>query len=271
MNLPVWLGETPEFPDPALSHWQGLVALGGDLSAERLILAYRQGIFPWYSEGDPIMWWCPDPRAVFFPALFHLSASLRRVLHKHEFEIRIDTAFSDVVRCCGSVPRAGQDGTWILPEMHEAYCRLHRLGHAHSVEVWQQLPASSGGTASTPPLCDRSGMYLAGGVYGVLTESVFCGESMFSLAPNASKIALAALMHLSLACDILAVDCQFMTPHLASLGAVEIRRSDYLALLESGHTPRYKANDLASRGAALFATHTWPQTLQAALETRQGR
>lgn len=265
MNLPLWLGESLEFPDPHYAHWKGLVALGGDLSLQRLILAYNQGIFPWYSKGDPIMWWCPDPRTVFFPPLFHLSTSLRKVLRKHQFEIRINTAFSAVVHWCGNIPRKEQEGSWILPEMHEAYCRLQREGYAHSIEVWQKQAAFSLGTNSSAANHDGNGMYLAGGLYGVLTNSVFCGESMFSLTPNASKIALAALIHLALCYGIPAIDCQFMTPHLASLGAVEIRRNDYLALLESEEACLYEL----AKGGTLFADHDWPQRLQTQLQSDQ--
>jgi leucyl/phenylalanyl-tRNA--protein transferase len=161
------------FPDPELAE-DGLLAIGGDLSLERLLLAYRSGIFPWYGEGDPLLWWSPAERALLRPGHLHLSARTRRSLRHRPFEIRFDTAFEQVIERCSAVPRPGQDGTWITPEMREAYVGLYRAGHAHSVEAW------------------RDGE-LRGGLYGVSLGGAFFGESMFSLEPEASRAALMAL------------------------------------------------------------------------------
>jgi leucyl/phenylalanyl-tRNA--protein transferase len=172
--VPVFrLTERLLFPDPELAE-DGLLAIGGDLSVERLLLAYRSGIFPWYGEGDPLLWWSPTERALLRPGHLHLSARTRRRLRHRPFDIRFDTAFERVIEHCSQVPRPGQDDTWITPEMHEAYVDLHRAGHAHSVEAWQD---------------DR----LKGGLYGVSMGGAFFGESMFSLEPEASRAALAAL------------------------------------------------------------------------------
>jgi leucyl/phenylalanyl-tRNA--protein transferase len=161
------------FPDPELAE-DGLLAIGGDLGVERLLLAYRSGIFPWYGEGDPLLWWSPPERAMLRPGHLHLSARTRRSLRHRPFEIRFDTAFAQVIERCSAVPRPGQDGTWITPEMREAYLALHRAGHAHSVEAWREGE-------------------LKGGLYGVSLGGAFFGESMFSLEPEASRAALLAL------------------------------------------------------------------------------
>lgn len=161
------------FPDPELAE-DGLLAIGGDLSRERLLLAYRSGIFPWYGEGDPLLWWSPPERAILHPGHLHLSARTRRSLRHRPYEVRFDTAFTHVIGHCAQVSRPGQDGTWITPEMREAYMGLHRAGHAHSVEAW------------------RDGE-LRGGLYGVSLGGAFFGESMFSLEPEASRAALQAL------------------------------------------------------------------------------
>ena len=198
------------FPDPALALDvpNGLLAAGGDLGPERLLCAYRRGIFPWFSEGQPILWWSPDPRAVLWPETFHVSRSLRRTQRRATFTISIDTAFDRVVRECAA-PRRGREDTWITPEMAAAYGRLHRAGHAHSVECWR-------------------GAELAGGLYGVAVGRVFFGESMFSRAPDASKIALAHLCTLGFGL----IDCQIPNAHLARLGAVGMGRRRFLALLD---------------------------------------
>lgn len=266
MNLPVWLGDTLDFPDPATSHWQGLIALGGDLSPERLLAAYQRGIFPWYGPDDPVMWWCPDPRAIFLPELFHLSRSLRKQLNKNTFVIRADTAFTKVVELCASVSRVGQDGSWIVPEMRAAYSRLHALGHAHSIEVWQSDPVFLGGTISGSSVHREDGLTLVGGVYGVLTGSVFCGESMFSLVTDASKTALAALMHFSRRQRIVAIDCQFMTSHLASLGAREIDRSDYIELLNRLPSLPDLITNWNTSFKSIFASQTWVEDLTKTLD-----
>lgn len=190
----------------------GLLAFGGDLSPQRLMNAFRQGIFPWYSKGDPILWWSPDPRAVFKTSALHLSRRFRRHLRRCTWQLRADHAFADVVAACARTARRGQHGTWILPEMASAYLRLHQLGHAHSVEVYDDHR-------------------LVGGVYGVLAGPVFCGESMFSHASGASKLALAALCRLLSDNSIDWLDAQMHTPHLESLGALLIPRQSYLEYL----------------------------------------
>lgn len=204
-------GDTPRFPDPRLSDDEGLVAIGGDLSEPRLLEAYRRGIFPWYSEGHPLLWWSPNPRAVLDPGALHISRSLRRRLRKGEFAITWNLAFAEVVAACGD-EREG--GTWILPEMRSAYFRLHRLGHAHSLEVWQN---------------NR----LVAGLYGVQCGALFAAESMFHRVTDMSKVALAACVGSLARVGLELFDVQFATDHLRSLGAREISRTRYLARLES--------------------------------------
>lgn len=192
----------------ALAEPNGLLAAGGDLSPERLLAAYSRGIFPWFSEGQPILWWSPDPRMVLFPAELRVSRSLARRLRKPDHEVRFDSAFRDVVTACASVPRPGQDGTWITQEMIAAYCKLHELGHAHSVETW----------------IDGK---LAGGIYGVALGRMFYGESMFHYVTDASKIALVHLMRHLGQHGFGMMDCQMKTQHLASLGGREISRTEF--------------------------------------------
>ena len=195
--MPVFrLTEHLLFPDPELAE-DGLLAIGGDLSVERLLLAYRSGIFPWYGEGDPLLWWSPTERALLHPGHLHLSARTRRSLRHRPFEICFDTVFAQVIEHCSQVPRPGQDGTWITPEMMEAYLALHRAGHAHSVEAW------------------RDGE-LKGGLYGVSLGGAFFGESMFSLEPEASRAALAALDARLKAWDFAMIDGQL--PHEGLMG-----------------------------------------------------
>lgn len=202
------------FPDPgtALQHPNGLLAAGGDLSVERLLLAYRMGIFPWYSKGEPILWWSPDPRMVLFPGKFHVSRSLEKNRRRFGYHVTFNTGFARVIEAC-SQPRQQQPGTWITDEMKAAYIRLHELGHAHSIECWR-------------------GNKLVGGVYGVVLGRCFFGESMFSIETDASKTALAALdVHLQQK-NFKILDCQVHSDHMASLGAVEIPRSEFLSILE---------------------------------------
>jgi leucyl/phenylalanyl-tRNA--protein transferase len=194
------------FPDPATSDDEGLLAIGGDLTAERLLFAYEHGVFPWYDEGLPPMWWCPNPRAVMDAEHLHISRSLRRVLRSGRFTISFDRAFRDVMLECG---RERDSGTWILAEMVDAYAALHALGHAHSVEVWQ-------------------GEQLVGGLYGVQRGALFAAESMFHRVRDASKVALATAIERLFAEGITVFDVQFLTPHLESLGGYEISRSEYL-------------------------------------------
>lgn len=186
----------------------GLLCAGGDLSPERLLMAYRNGIFPWYSEGEPILWWSPDPRALIFSDEIHISRSTQRTLKQQTFEIRQNTTFEAVVRGCAA-PRAKENGTWILPEMQAAYAALHHQGHAHSIECWHNEQ-------------------LVGGVYGVVVNRVFCGESMFSAMSNASKV---ALIHIAQSGLFDAIDCQIPNPHLESMGARCISRHDFIQLL----------------------------------------
>lgn len=197
----------PEDADP-----RGLVAVGGDLRPERLLDAYTRGIFPWYEDGLPILWHSPDPRMVLLCADLRLSRSLRKRLRRDSYEIRLDTAFREVIERCASVPREGQHGTWITEEMIDAYERLHELGHAHSAEAWQDGQ-------------------LVGGLYGVCVGEIFCGESMFALQPDASKCALAWLIRQMQTWGITVIDCQVYTEHLATLGATEWPREEFLALL----------------------------------------
>ena len=209
-----WLSEAPLFPplSSALAEPNGLLAAGGDLSPQRLLNAYRRGIFPWYAEGDPILWWSPDPRMVLFPQEFRLSRSLARTLRNSAYEVRCDHDYAAVMAACAQ-PRRGQPGTWISPAMQAAYTQLHGLGHAHSVETW----------------IDGE---LAGGLYGVALGAVFYGESMFSRRTDASKIALAHLCRHLERHAYAVIDCQMNTPHLASLGAREIPRREFAALLQ---------------------------------------
>ena len=209
-----WLDCDDSFPpvSRALKSPNGLLCAGGDLSADRILQAYSRGIFPWYSEGDPILWWSPDPRMVLFPEELKVSRSLGRVVSRGVYEIRMDTAFRDVIEACAA-PRDGHQGTWIVPEMVEAYVRLNELGFAHSVESWKD---------------DR----LEGGLYGIALGRVFFGESMFSRAADASKAALVALVERLRARGFRVIDCQQATAHLASLGAREIPRRTFAQLLE---------------------------------------
>jgi len=209
-----WLERETPFPPvrSALKEPNGLLAAGGDLSPERLLDAYRRGIFPWYSEGDPILWWSPDPRMVLFPRELKISRSLGKTLRNRLYEARFDSAFEEVIKSCAA-PRKGEAGTWISEAMIQAYLELHRLGHAHSVETW----------------IDGD---LAGGLYGVAVGRVFFGESMFSRVRDASKIALAALVaHLD-STGFGLIDCQMHTRHLETLGAREIPRARFSRLLE---------------------------------------
>jgi leucyl/phenylalanyl-tRNA--protein transferase len=196
----------------ALRSPNGLLAAGGDLSIARLLEAYRHGIFPWFNAGEPILWWSPDPRMVLIPREFKVSHSLRKTLRHGRYEVRVDSAFEQVMRACAA-PREGVNGTWIHDEMIAAYCELHRMGYAHSVETWM-------------------GDKLAGGLYGISVGRMFYGESMFSRRADASKIALAHLCAQLDRWNFGLIDCQMNTPHLASLGAREIPRSDFVARLQ---------------------------------------
>lgn len=212
----IWLNEAdpPESFPPvhrALQEPNGLLAAGGDLRPERLLAAYRRGIFPWYSQGQPILWWSPDPRTVLFPDELKVSRSLAKSARHRGFSARFDTDFAAVLSACGD-PALRPEGTWITQDMQNAYLQLHHQGLAHSVETWQ-------------------GATLVGGLYGVLLGRVFFGESMFSRVSDASKFALMALCNWLKEQQVAVIDCQMSTPHLLSLGAREIRRNEFLALL----------------------------------------
>lgn len=213
-----WLRAADPFPplQRALAEPNGLLAAGGDLSVPRLLAAYRRGIFPWFSAGEPILWWSPDPRMVLFPDEFKVSRSLKKRLARADYMVRADTAFARVMGECAA-PRDGAGGTWISPAMIEAYRALHEAGHAHSVETWMQ---------------GENGPQLAGGLYGVALGRAFYGESMFARRSDASKIALAHLVRFLAARSFGVIDCQMNTAHLASLGAREIPRRDFSALLD---------------------------------------
>lgn len=209
-----WLPAATVFPPvgAALTEPDGLLAAGGDLSPQRLLAAYRQGIFPWYSAGDPLLWWSPDPRMVLFPGEMHISRSLAKTLRNAPYTVRLDTDFAAVIQACADTPRHGQPGTWIQPEMIAAYCELHRLGYAHSVETW---------------LDGR----LVGGLYGIALGRAFYGESMFSRVTDASKIAIAHLCAYLKRREFGIMDCQMHTNHLQSLGARLIPRGEFTATL----------------------------------------
>jgi leucyl/phenylalanyl-tRNA--protein transferase len=198
------------FPDPELAEADGLLAVGGDLSTERLMLAYQHGIFPWYSDDTPILWYSPHERFVLFPEELNISSSMKRVLNSNRFKVTFDQCFADVITACATVERKDQDGTWITDDMQRAYIRLHQEGYAHSVEVWQQ---------------DQ----LVGGMYGIVVGDVFCGESMFSKVSNASKMALISLIKTG---KYKLLDCQVHSDHMESMGARMISRKEYMAMLE---------------------------------------
>jgi leucyl/phenylalanyl-tRNA--protein transferase len=211
--MPVFqLSNSLLFPPPALAEEDGLLAVGGDLSVARLLLAYRQGIFPWYSPGEPILWWSPNPRLVLFPEEFHLSKRLGRTIRQQVFRLTFDTDFSGVIHQCAHLRLEEGEGTWLSAEMIEAYQNLHALGHAHSVECWQ-------------------GGKLVGGLYGVSLGAAFFGESMFSLVRDSSKVALAGLVERLKGWKFELIDCQVGTGHLQRLGAREIPGEEFSSRL----------------------------------------
>jgi len=212
--MPVYLlSDDLIFPSPQHAPQEGLLAIGGDLSQERLLLAYRMGIFPWYSENEPIMWWSPDPRLVLYPAELKVSKSLKKTIQKGLFQVTVDQAFESVIKACAQSRTRMQEGTWIVDDMIAAYYSLHESGLAHSVEAWQAGK-------------------LVGGLYGVSLGGCFFGESMFTRISNASKVAFVALVEHLQALNFNLIDCQVTTAHLLSFGAREIPRSRFLLELE---------------------------------------
>ena len=211
------------FPPPRLARSDGLLCVGGDLSTQRILLAYENGIFPWFSENDPLLWWSPDPRLVLFPDNIHISRSLSKIIRKNRFDIRVNTAFDQTILACARTRRKHDNGTWLVDEMITAYTSLHRQGYAHSIETWLDG-------------------HLVGGLYGISLGSSFFGESMFSHENNASKIALVALaLHLQkFGFDL--IDCQVTTGHLVYMGASEISREAFLKLIESSVKKRPQHN-----------------------------
>ena len=210
----VWMppGGPLVFPNAEEAPADGLLMAGGDLTPERILLGYSRGIFPWYDEDSPILWWSPDPRCALFTHKLHVNPRLRRTLRSRAFSFSVDACFERVIRHCSEVPRPGQDGTWIVPGMIDAYLRLHEQGHAHSVEVWEDGE-------------------LAGGLYGVKLGRVFFGESMFHLRPYASKAALVFLVEQLRAQGVELLDCQQATPHMIRFGAEELPRRQFLSLV----------------------------------------
>ena len=210
-----WLNETIEFPPLAEANPEGLLAVGGDLSPDRVLYAYQNGIFPWYESDQPILWWAPDPRFVLYPRKLKVSKSTKQILKNLSFEITVNRNFKDVIQACAKIKREAQSGTWITDEMMETYCELHQRGIAKSVEVWQNKK-------------------LVGGLYGVeLNDTIFCGESMFSYVSNASKIGFINFVQNS---NYKLIDCQLHTNHLESLGAEPISRSKFMQYLKNGDT-----------------------------------
>ena len=208
------LNDSLVFPDPQDAETNGLLAVGGDLSVDRLLLAYKNGIFPWFSEGDPIMWFSPDPRLVLFLDDLYVSSKLKKIIRSNIFEVKFDTSFQDVITRCSKTDRRGQDGTWITADMVNAYIKLHEEGYAHSVEIF-----SDGN--------------LVGGLYGVSLGGAFFGESMFSDVSNASKVALHFLVERLRSWDFDFVDSQVPNDHMKGLGGMELERGEFLSLLES--------------------------------------
>lgn len=243
-NIPWLEGDSLEFPHPsqALIEPDGLLAAGGDLSCKQLLHAYRNGIFPWFDDSQPILWWSPNPRLIIQPNDLHISRSLRKTLKKGQFQVTSDTCFNAVMRACAE-PRENQDGTWITDEMLDAYTELHEQGYAHSVEAW-------------------SNKQLVGGLYGVAIGKVFFGESMFSRASNASKAAFTLLMTTLKTSGFELVDCQVQTDHLQSLGAHEISRQHFLDLLvDLTQAPtRWPSCKQWQNAHSLFSTGPSPNT-----------
>jgi leucyl/phenylalanyl-tRNA--protein transferase len=243
MQIPLLDFEDPEFPDPrgALIDPDGLLAAGGNLSPATLVDAYRHGIFPWYQDEDPILWWSPATRCVINPSQFHCSKSLAKTLRRHHYSVTTNQAFAEVIRAC-SDPRgdeeAPENGTWITDEMIDAYTNLHHQGDAHSIEVWSD---------------DK----LIGGLYGLAIGSLFCGESMFSRSANGSKIAMAHLCRWGLESGLELIDCQLVNPHLLSLGAEPLDRTLFLRRLQSMRDKTLAWKNFASEGKSQTLEYSW--------------
>jgi leucyl/phenylalanyl-tRNA--protein transferase len=212
MSIYHFLNENLEFPNPELADEHGILCIGGDLSIDRLKLAYQYGIFPWYNEGEPIIWWSLDPRFVLYPDNLKIAKSMRSYFNQRKFRVTYNQAFEEVIHACQLTKRKGQMGTWITKAMKQAYIDLHEEGIAHSVEVW-------------------NGKNLVGGLYGVCTGKIFSGESMFSLESNASKFGFISLVKMLKAKGFILIDCQQETPHLGTLGAHAMLRSEFLEIL----------------------------------------
>lgn len=227
----IFLDDKIWFPSHEYADSEGLLAVGGDLSAERLMLAYANGIFPWYGEENPILWWSPDPRFVLFLKDFHLTKKQRKLIEKSAFLITENRCFDKVIELCANVKRKNQEGgTWINNEMRQAYIELHQKRIAHSMETWSEIPPeNSEGCYSS--FIDGKKYYLAGGLYGILTPHVFCGESMFSLMPEASRAALDRLVGKLKDAGHILIDCQIESPHFVRMGARNISRKEFLAYL----------------------------------------
>ncbi|HRX16844.1 MAG TPA: leucyl/phenylalanyl-tRNA--protein transferase [Spirochaetota bacterium] len=232
------------FPDPNKAPADGLLAYGGDLTTDRLLFAYRSGIFPWYNE-EPILWWSPNPRFVVFPDKVYVSRSMRKILEKNVFTITVDTAFEQVINNCADIPRAGQPGTWITEEMIEAYCRLFDEGYAHSFEAWKNGE-------------------LVGGLYGLSMGSIFFGESMFTFASNASKAAFLSMASFVKKMGFSLIDSQVHTPHVETLGGESISRRKYLEILKNG----LQQNDVTGSWSELYSSVTSSGTTLATEDPR---
>jgi leucyl/phenylalanyl-tRNA--protein transferase len=229
--MPIFqLPEETIFPPPDLADESGILAVGGDLTEERLVLAYSMGIFPWYSQGDPILWWSPDPRLVLFPGEMRVSRSLKQIISKGTFKITMDTAFESVIKECASVHKRNAGDTWITDEMIDAYIHLHHSGFAHSVESW-------------------SDDTLVGGLYGVSLGSAFFGESMYAKKSNASKVAFVSLIQQLVNWKFTLIDCQVATKHLKTFGAHDISRTEFIVLLKRS------LEEKTRKGKWTFAAH----------------
>lgn len=211
--------DKPIFPHPSLADEQGLLGIGGNLLSNTLISAYRAGIFPWYNENDPILWWSPDPRFVLYPSELKVSKSMRPYFNQKKFQVTFDTEFPHIIKACSRIRRDGQKGTWITSDMEEAYVVLHELGYAHSVEVWEDGK-------------------IAGGLYGISLGKMFFGESMFTLRPNASKFGFISLVNVLKSKGFVLIDCQQETKHLASLGARAISRALFIDFLKQNEAEK---------------------------------